>query len=74
MISIITKIVSTAAAIAAIIGIKILDLPGLITALLVIIVFVSMIFVMAGVFDKKKSTETQAEISTKTKAGETSNS
>jgi purine-cytosine permease-like protein len=74
MISILIKIVSAVAAIAAIIGIKIMDLPGLITALLVIIVFTLMIFVIAGVFDKKKSTATQAEESTEIKIGEKSNS
>ena len=51
--SILIKIASAVGAIAAMVGVKILDLPGLITALLIIIVFSAMIFVVSGVFDKK---------------------
>jgi hypothetical protein len=73
--SIVIKVVSAIVAVAAIIGIKMMDLPGLITALLTIAVVMGMIFIMAGAFEKKKSVETQSvqsEKATETPSSETS--
>ncbi len=57
----IVKAVSTVLALAAIIGVKALDLPTLITVPLVIVVCVLLLFALAGAFDKRKKPVTEEQ-------------
>jgi purine-cytosine permease-like protein len=57
----IVKAVSTLLALAAIVGIKALDLPTLLTVPLVIVVCALLLFALAGAFDKKKKTAAETE-------------
>jgi len=51
------QFISTICSIAAVIGIKILDLPALVTAILVAIAVFFCVYAIAGGFSKRKATE-----------------